>query len=286
MNDVGILKQKNLIVCGIVRNAERGLRKNIPVIQQLCSLFADYRVVMFENDSKDATKHLLSEWQDTDRERIHVFLKDTDGQQTTPHKSEVTCNPFFSEKRISKMAALRNQYLDYIEAHGLEADYLMVVDLDVRNIDISGVLSSFITQQEWDVVTAFGYSISPKLRRRYHDTYALTELGEEKNPQTETQIKRLAEKYGRLAKRGDWVSVFSAFGGLAIYRFDCIRGLRYHVLPNNDERVEVHCEHFSLYWQMASRGKVRVFINPSMVIKYQGLSWGIILRSIRRRIGI
>ena len=286
MNDVGELKEKSLIVCGIVRNAERGLRKNIPVIQQLCSLFADYRVVMFENDSKDATKHLLSEWQDTDRERIHVFLKDTDGQQTTPHKSEVTCNPFFSEKRISKMAALRNQYLDYIEAHGLEADYLMVVDMDVERIDLDGIVSSFTSEQEWDAVTAFGYSTSPRMTLRYHDTYALTEYGDEKAPQTEQKVKLLAGKYGAIGAQEEWVRVFSAFGGLAIYRFNRVRGLRYMAMPNKDSRVEIYCEHFSLYWQMAQQGETRVYINPKMRIKYQRVSVSVVWHSFRRMIGI
>ena len=184
------------------------------------------------------------------------------------------------------MAALRNQYLEYIEKRHWEADFLLVVDLDVQYINLAGVFSSFNNRQDWDVVTAYGYSTSPKLRRRYHDTYALTELGKEDVPQTEKEIKALAHKYGDILKKNDWVRVFSAFGGLAIYRFDKIKGLRYQVFPNNDSRVEVHCEHYSLYRQMAERGNIKVFINPQMKIEYQRLSFSIIYNSLRRRLGI
>ena len=111
-------------------------------------------------------------------------------------------------------------------------------------------------------------------------------MGKEDVPQTEKEIKALAHKYGDILKKNDWVRVFSAFGGLAIYRFDKIKGLRYQVFPNNDSRVEVHCEHYSLYRQMAERGNIKVFINPQMKIEYQRLSFSIIYNSLRRRLGI
>ena len=49
----------SIIVCGIVRDAGKGLKNNIPVIDELCSYFKDYRIYVYENDSKDDTKELL-----------------------------------------------------------------------------------------------------------------------------------------------------------------------------------------------------------------------------------
>ena len=57
------LSNKRVIICSIVRNAEDGLRKNIPVIDKLCSYFKDYDIVVYENDSKDKTKEILKNWQ-------------------------------------------------------------------------------------------------------------------------------------------------------------------------------------------------------------------------------
>ena len=163
-----------------------------------------------------------------------------------------------------------------------------MVDLDVARICLDGILSSFESKLEWDAVTALGYSIGPNLKRRYHDTYALTLYGEEMFPQTEQKVRSLAGLYSVLNGYGAWMRVFSAFGGLTIYRYDAVKGIRYAYpsLNNDDERVEVRCEHYSLYKQMVERGYDRVFINPAMTLKYQDLSMMIILNSLKRKFGI
>lgn len=277
---------KTIIICSIVRNAENGLKKNIPIIDALCKHFNDYRIVVYENNSVDLTKRLLRKWQETNPNKIHISINDTDSSQTIPTASNVNANPFFCWKRIEKMSRLRNNYMEYVEQKGWKADYLMVVDLDVASLNLQGILSSFQTKDEWDAVTAFGYSTSPKLKRRYHDTYALTMWGDENNPQTEQKIIRLADSLGNLKPTDKWVRVFSAFGGLAIYKYEAIKGLRYQTLPNEDRRVEVKCEHFSIYKQLVEKGFNRFYINPAMTLKYQALTFAIVWNSLKRKIGL
>lgn len=277
------LREKTITICSIVRNAEKGLIKNIPVINQICSLFRDYRIVVYENNSTDKTKSLLSLWKDSLGDKAYFVMEDVDFERTIPKASSVACNPFFSRKRISKMAFLRNQYMNVIDQLGWTADYVMVVDLDVAQLYLESILSSFNTKMEWDAVTANGYSMGPNLKRRYHDTYALTEYGDESNPQTEDKIHLLANKYGSLESGDEWVRVYSAFGGLTIYKYEAIKGLRYQVLDNDDKRVEVRCEHYSIYKQMAERGYDKVFINPSMNLKYQDLNFRIVWNTIVRK---
>lgn len=273
----------SIIICSIVRNAERGLRKNVPVIRKLCERFADYRIVIYENDSTDKTKEILKEWVEKDDDHVIALMNDIGAEQTIPTVKSVVSNPFFSRRRIEKMASLRNQYMQYIDDCHLEADYLMVVDLDVAQLNLESILSSFEDDvPEWDAVTAYGYSLGPMLRRRYHDTYALTELEKVNQPQTESLILSNAYRFANLLANDEWIPVFSAFGGLAIYRFESIKGLRYQVLDNDDPRVEVHCEHFSIYKQMTERGTSRIYINPHMVLKYQSLSVALVGNTLKR----
>ena len=275
---------RTIIICGIVRNAERGLKRNIPEIKRLCQMSKGYKVFVYENDSTDMTKKLLKEWHDSDPANVFVSLNDTSAQPTIPSVSDVpSINPFYSQKRIDKMAKLRNAYMQFVDDMGWSADYFVVVDLDVARISADNIMSSFV-REDWDAVTAFGYSTSPKLKRRYHDTYALTELGDEENPQTEEKIIKNSKKYANLNNDNHWVRVFSAFGGLAIYRFESIKGVRYEALKNNDPRVQVKCEHYSIYYQMKKRGFDRVYINPAMSLKYQDLSLKIIYNSITRQV--
>ena len=42
------IDQSSIIICSIVRNAEKGLRRNIPVVQEFCKYFANYRVIVYE----------------------------------------------------------------------------------------------------------------------------------------------------------------------------------------------------------------------------------------------
>lgn len=276
--------EASVIICGIVRNAARGLRHNMSVMAKLSKVFSGFRMILFENDSIDGTKKVLRHWQSVLGDKLIVVSEDGGHRNPIPKSGEVAGNPFYSARRISRMAELRNQYVQYIEDHGLEADYLMVIDLDVANISLQGIMSSFEMDVEWDAVTANGYSLSPKFKRRYHDSYALVEYGDETNPQTEEKILRLSEKYASICRADRPIRVFSAFGGIAIYRFEAINGLHYSAIPNADSQVEVRCEHFSIYSQMAERGYDKVYINPAMILKYQNLTMRIIVKYIKRRL--
>ncbi len=264
------LSSSRLIICGIVRDCAAGLRRNRPCIDALTQIAKEAKVILFENDSKDATKQLLTEWMQTN-DAVYASMTDTARQATIPTAQEVNGNPFFSHKRISKMARYRQQYVDYIVEHQLQADYVLVVDLDVGHISLDGVLSSFALAHEWDMVSANGviYSPSAFFRRRFNDTYALVEWGEEEQPQTEESIRAKQYRWAHLDKGMPMQPVYSAFGGLAIYTFEAWQGCRYEVLPNNDNRVEVRCEHYALCRQMHEKGYGRHYVNPAMKVTYQ-----------------
>ena len=276
------LSDKSIVVCSIVRDAARQVAGNIPAIRWICSHFRWYRVIVYENDSKDDTARVLREWKEADSS-VHI-ISEYLGIRTLPTRKEVASNPFFSLWRIEKMAMYRNRYLDYLESQGWNPDYVMVVDLDVAEIDKESVMTSFSDAYDWDVVTAFGYSLSPRLAIRYHDTYALVEWGRENERITEKEIVSLSYAYASLKDRKEWVRVYSAFGGLAIYKHSVLKGARYVAEKNGDSRVEARSEHFGLHRRMNERGELRVYVNPQMRVRYQKLTWKIVFDSLRRRL--
>ena len=286
-------EKAKIVVCGSVRDAERGLRKNIPVMKDVLTRFLDYRIIMIENDSKDTTKELLSQWRDEEGEKMTAIMEDTDATSTIPTSSNVVgVNTLFCHKRIDQRAHLRNKYMDVMEQvlhnDNFEPDYLMVVDMDVAQLYADAIMTSFDGEREWDAVCAFGYSTSPKLKRRYHDTYALTLWEEKEEPQTEAKIKAYADRFGNLKHTDEWIRVASGFGGVAIYRYEAIKGIRYSepAMENNDPKVEAKCEHFSIYKQIIERGYDKLYINPAMRLKYQDLTLGIIWKSFKRRFSL
>jgi hypothetical protein len=262
------LSQSIITVCGIVRDCDSNLKKNITTINLLCDIAKDYHIVIFENDSIDNTKQVLQKWQ-KQRKNIHVSLNDF--HTTTIPTQSKTVNRYFSKYRIEKMAMYRNYYLEYISTNQIVSDYILVLDLDVEKILLNGILHSLGENRDWDCIAANGYIYSPSawFRKRYNDTYALVECGMENRKQTELMIKQNQYKWASLKSEMPFIRVFSAFGGLAIYKYKVIKDCRYSVIPNCDERVEVRCEHFSLCKQMTEKGFDKIYINPYMTIRYQ-----------------
>ena len=275
------LSNSTLIICGIVRNCGKNLKNNIRTINRLCDLAKDSYIVMFENDSTDNTKQMLTAWANQ-RKNVHISLNDFN-TITIPKKQSVV-NPIFSAYRNGKMASYRNYYWEYIEKENLPGDYVIVVDLDVKKIDLNGIIHSFGVHYDWDAITANGISraFSSRFRKRYHDTYALVACGLEDIPQTEKSIKDAQYQWAFLKPGMPLIRVVSAFGGLAIYKREAIRHCRYGVLLNNDEKVESRAEHFFFYQQMKANGFDKIYINPSMCVKYQTQVMNTIRRFLKK----
>jgi len=209
------LKKMRLAVCGLARNCASKLPANIKFIESLSTYFESTTIVVVENDSKDNTRNILNNWAGSFTS-VHLI----DGVVPATEKSvETTANPYYSVKRVSRLAALRNQYLDFLKAQAVEPDFVLVLDFDVDRISLEGVLDSFTREADWDVATAYGYSLSPTLLERYHDTYALVPLGEENILQLETGLKAIQRNWKQDIASSELVRVYSAFGGLAIYKY-------------------------------------------------------------------
>lgn len=272
----------SIAICSIVRNCENKLSKNIILIENLRKYFKNSYVIIYENDSVDNTKNVLLEWQQKSKNINLIF--ETLNVNTIPDNDSLGYNRYFSKERISKMANYRNKYLIELDNLNLEFDFVIVVDLDVIKIDLNGILNSFKLSQQWDVVTANGYSKSPSLKRRYHDSYALVEIGKENDIQTEKIIKNNQLFWSFLKIGHPLIPVYSAYGGLAIYKYNVLKGIRYGVVLNNDRRVESRVEHFYLHDQIIKKYHAKIFINPNMVIKYQKINFQLILNFFKNLI--
>jgi hypothetical protein len=260
------LAQSSLAICGLAKNCARTLPENINFIEKLSSLFKLVKVVVVENGSTDSTRVQLNSWA---KENQTVKIVDGDLAVYSADKLTLGVNFYYSKYRIARLAHLRNQYLQELKLSGISFDYLLVMDFDVDKISITGVLDSFAQQKSWDAVAAFGYSISPRLKRRYHDTFALVFLENAYLPQTERSIKNIQQDWVPDRESNNLLPVFSAFGGLSIYKWNLVKELQYEVIPNEDLRVEVRCEHYSLYFQLNCRGGSRIVVNPYMGLRYE-----------------
>jgi hypothetical protein len=210
-----------------------------------------------------------------------VFLYDFDESKYEAIPTDERYFKYFQLNKLQKYYDYRNVLLEKVESVGFDSDYSMLIDMDVAGIDVKGVITSFGSDISWEAVTANGYSYCQSLKRRYHDTFALCEYGMEDKKQTLKMVQSYQRIFGYLRKGQPFIRVFSAFGGIAIYQTNAIRGLRYEPVINDYGQIQVRCEHFALFKAMAEMGRDRVFINPNMEVHYQSITIGLIWKKIK-----
>ncbi|MGA2408217.1 MAG: hypothetical protein ABSF81_15910 [Bacteroidales bacterium] len=275
------MRNSSVSICSIVRDCESNLKKNIPKIELLRSLFKESEIVVFENDSIDKTKEILKNWE-SDSENVNVFT-DTFGNITIPSKGSIKGNPYYSISRIEKMVSYRNKYMNFLNTQGLKRDFVIIIDLDISGFEIDGVCDSFGTTTDWDCISANGTSISSRFRRQYHDAYALIEYDKINQIQTEQSIRLSRIRHSFLQKGMPLFPVDSAYGGMAIYRWPSIKGIYYSYLLNDDIRVQCKSEHVGLHKTMKENGFGKIFINPAMRVKYRSLSVPFLFKKLKER---
>jgi len=246
-----MLKQYSAIFCGITRDNASDIPAVLRSIDETGSLFGNYAAVVFENDSTDETRELLSAWRDGHGSNVKLI-----------------CEVHNIEKRPSLqfMAYCRNRYLQEIDRPEYDGyTHVIIVDFDMAyGWPRESVVNSFM-YSGWDVMAANG--IFTRMGHMW-DAFAF------RTPELNEPYR--SEKYGPIENYWPLINtdryhriypptlppfpVLSAFGGLCIYRKAVLSGLRH------DETSE-DCEHVSLHAAILARGG-RIFMNPAMLIRY------------------
>lgn len=207
-------ENKKIIICGVCKNIERAFPVTTASIDALKERYEDYRIVIYENNSKDRTKELLKEWSAKDPKILII------SEKISPRKLRSQTKTHTSQ-RTEKIARARNIVLDEIMKSKYEDfPYVVMADLDMNLWDIEGIVNTINnTSYEWDAVCANGS----------YDRYAF------RNEEYPLGAELLGSTYWKhvwdfdlhLSKEGEWKKVYSAFGGLAIYKREAMKGCRY-----------------------------------------------------------
>ena len=247
-----IANQSTLVMCGLCRDIEQSVSKNIHLLEVVGSRFRDYRIVLFENDSKDRTLERLRE-HSIHNERI-VVLSQSFGDQAMNSYGPI------SQKRIDRMAHFRNQYLDYVKQNLSDFDLVMMLDMDVEGyFNIDGLMEVVANQDQWDGVFCNGITSVPGtfgLVEAMYDGFAY--LGAEesfencissKGASLPTMLRRLWNMQFLSEK---WIPVKSAFNGAGIYKMKMIQQSKF---PSN-----YTCEWIGFHHWCATQHFDRLFI--------------------------
>ena len=245
-----------VLVVGLVRNASGKIDTDVQRLRRALGSFMQVHWLLIESDSTDGTVEELQQLVDTVPRFRFLSLGQLQPQMPL---------------RTQRIAHCRNAYLEALDQHAdyADVDLVLMADFDGINtlVDDAAILSCR-ARDDWDVCTA--NQAGP-----YYDIWALRHPlwspGDYKSSyrflvdhgvKTECALQAtLLTKMIVLPADSPWIAVDSAFGGLAIYRRELLRGLRYVGLAADGQEV---CEHVSMHAQICSHGG-RIFINPGMV---------------------
>lgn len=220
--DLQALHPEKILICGIARNVAPMVDNTIRNIEALGNYFSDYAVIIYENNSDDHTSDLFKKWAS---QNAHVtFL------------SEKIPAEKLSLSRTERLADARNIILDKArDPQYQDFKYLIMADLDFMCVwPIQEIMTTIYTPGDWDCVAANGVNAEGQCYDNYALRYPFFPLGPEVmgNPWYVHRFEREMKFDGN-----QWTPVYSAFGGLAIYKTSSMLPFSYSGTVTEDLRT-------------------------------------------------
>jgi hypothetical protein len=256
---MNILKDKKIVVTGLIHNAD----SQIPLIKEwfnsLESLCQEAHMVILENNSIDNTRYYCEEWAKSNPSKIHLVCKN----YQCDRKWIIRDIKSGESDRIEKMSFLRNLYRNYIKNNILfrNFDFVFVLDFDLNGtLFWDGIFDSiyyFDSRPEIDAIACNGVVDGSFL---YYDSFAFARDKSElrwtnhldKQNHDEDVLRYVSEEY---QKSQELDKLSSAFGGFCIYNFDSFTKSAYGF-----EKDFYTCEHCIFHEPMKN-----FYVNPNMV---------------------
>lgn len=268
-------KTKKIVVTGLIRNAEAKALLWKSWVTEFVKEWADYRVVISENNSLDRTRSHLLEWSAKD-EKVVIMCDD----EVIVNQNECNLSGIFSleyvgrylapdVERIQKMSILRNLYRDYICKFFSDFDYVLVIDFDLNGeLFIDGLehsLGMMTNDKTIHGVACNGMLWNPERNDfLYYDSFAHIDKGESylfpsvqsKQQHDEYIQTTITQRYRNSVKPRQ---VESAFGGACLYRMKPFCEGKYSFSTDF-----LSCEHGHFHHNM------NITVNPHMVFVIMG----------------
>lgn len=219
------LPQK-VVICGVCRDVESKLPSSKKIVEEIGSLFVDYRVILYENNSADQTASALKKWA---RDNPRVFVETEFLTDETLAKAVLNRTENGQLFRPEVIARARNIVLKRALSRDYDAfPYIIWLDMDfVKPPQLEGLIEVFNTTRDWDAVFAYGVAPDNKYWDWYACRYPAFPFGPELLGMVWYHIYKEREDDLVLTKNSDWLPVYSAFGGCGIYKKSSITGCCY-----------------------------------------------------------
>lgn len=220
---------ENVIICGVVKNVEKTIGKNVAYCVKIAELFTKCKIVIYENNSTDSTKQILNDMNYTNVLVISENIPVDEIKRNSRIWAYTKITGRDHPCRIEQISNARNKVLDEINKPEYDDySYVMWVDLDSAGWNVHGIIDSFVNKDNWDIVYANGKDRSGK----YYDLYAYRGEMQPFGPEIIGEYFR--KNLPNIQIKKQYVPVFSAFGGVGIYKKDIFKTIRYDCIVNDE----------------------------------------------------
>ena len=265
-----IMKDKKVAICGIARDCEAPLRQiMIPQIEDLVSYFKEYFICVFENDSKissgDDTAKVLMNWAESHPNKCHIVCEELEWERVGGTHT----------KRTNRLAIHRNKYLTYAYENLSDFDYMVVLDMDLKNgFSINGIAHSIKNIE--DIENCSAMTANALMGRvKYYDAFAYRDVGN--FGVYNRKVLDKARSNGNRQIGSELVQIGSGFNALAVYDMKKVcdtidkegpaSGNQHSLQFGNLYGDDKNCEHIRFHAALDACG-YSVWLNPSLVVHY------------------
>lgn len=266
-----ICKEKSILFCGICRNVGDILNLNINRLHRTGKLFDRYKIFIYENNSTDNTVNILQQNASTTLTYLSEHREDQDYAEKIKSGEDI-----YHYNRCKVLSECRNKYLLYAENIEEKFDYICVLDLDLKGgWSYDGIKHSILTLENEPsngAVSSYGILADKyaklKLEDITVDKYVMYDsfAFRPKNWNMGVHILSTPAFNSITLNRGDQpFEVESNFGGMAIYKRDCILKKRYGSKEWKFGYVDP--DHVVLNRQIKAEG-YKIIMDPSMIVSY------------------
>jgi glycosyltransferase involved in cell wall biosynthesis len=255
-----LMKTSRIIFVGISRDNGDDVNTVLTYIKITASYFLDYRIIIFENDSKDNTLQTLERFRANDPKLV------------------IISKSFKNVRRRASMKFLgdaRNFYINEMRKPEYDTfDYVMMVELDLSyGWDVRSVIEPFSKVHRWDVSCANGISDS------YFEMYDKFAFRRDKDNRTDVVLGQndfsnlidywegyLPSKKFFFKPTEDILPVKSCFGGLVLYKKKIIGDCVY-------DSIKSDCEHVLFHECIRVKNNGTIVLNPTQVLRHRHYFW-------------
>lgn len=271
---IEICKSKKILFCGIVRNVEDNIERNILIYNRTVQPFKKSKLFLYENDSNDRTIEILEKYRSEDIEFVSEKRNDADYVEKVGKEEDP-----YHYNRCKALSNCRNKYLQKIqkEKWNEQYDYICIVDMDINGgWSYDGFYHSiYILENNNDAACISSYGVVADYTQKldlnevhyndyvFYDTFAFRPINVDPKIHKNATFLFNAMKYN-IGEEPE--EVISNFNGLAIYKSKYFtEDKKYET--NQWKEGYVDSEHIAFYKQIAKDGG-KIYLNPSLVVAY------------------